>query len=101
MARVHPRDCEPRCIPIVATQSISSALLRAAGRKKIWRTVLQSFRTKIFLTQADGFLAKTASELCGKEAHWKVNYNISEEKPVLDSRLPDGSRVAAVSYRAV
>ena len=67
---------EPRCIPIVATQSISS--LHDALPGETWRTVLQSFRTKIFLTQTDGFSAKTASELCGKEDQWKVNYNISE-----------------------
>jgi len=34
---------------------------------KTWRTVLQSFRTKTFLTQIDVFSAKTASELCGKK----------------------------------
>jgi hypothetical protein len=56
---------EPRCIPIVATQSISS--LHDALPGETWRTVLQAFRTKIFLTQTDGFSAKTASELCGKE----------------------------------
>jgi len=67
---------EPRCIPIIATQSISS--LHDALPGETWRTVLQSFRTKIFLTQTDGFSAKTASELCGKEDQWKVNYNISE-----------------------
>jgi len=39
--------------------------------------VLQSSRTKILRTQTDVFSAKTASELCGKEDQWKVNYNIS------------------------
>ena len=67
---------EPRCIPIVATQSISS--LYDALPAETRRIVLQSFRTKIFLTQTDVFSAKTASELCGKEDQWKVNYNISE-----------------------
>jgi len=56
---------EPRCIPIIATQSISS--LHDALPGETWRTVLQSFRTRIFLTQTDGFSAKTPSELCGKE----------------------------------
>ncbi len=67
---------QPRCIPIIATQSMSS--LRDALPGETWRTVLQSFRTKIFLTQTDGFSAKEASDLCGKEDQWKVNYNISE-----------------------
>ena len=65
---------EPRCIPIVATQSISS--LYDALPAETRRIVLQSFRTKIFLTQTDVFSAKTASELCGKEDQWKVNYDI-------------------------
>ena len=64
---------EPRCIPIVATQSIAS--LHDALPGETWRTVLQSFRTKIFLTETNVFSAKTAIELCGKEG--KANYNIS------------------------
>jgi len=62
---------EPRCIPIIATQSISS--LDDALPGETWRTVLQAFRTKIFLTQTDGFSAKTASELCGKEDRRSYN----------------------------
>jgi hypothetical protein len=32
-----------------------------------WRTLLQTFRTKILLALSDDFSARTASELCGKE----------------------------------
>ena len=39
---------------------------------------MQTFRTKIFLALSDEFSAKIASELCGREDQWKVNYNISE-----------------------
>ena len=67
---------QPKCIPIVATQSISS--LRSTLPGETWRTLLQTFRTKIFLALSDEFSAKIASELCGKEDQWKVNYNISE-----------------------
>ena len=67
---------QAKCIPIVATQSISS--LRSMLPGESWRTLLQTFRTKIFLTQTDDFSAKIASELCGQENIWKVNYNISE-----------------------
>jgi len=67
---------QPKCIPIVATQSISS--LRSTLPGETWRTLFQTFRTKIFLTLSDEFSAKVASELCGKEDQWKVNYNISE-----------------------
>lgn len=67
---------QPRCIPIVATQSMSS--LHDALPGETWRTVLQGFRTKIFLTQTDSFSAREARDLCGKEDQWKVNYNISE-----------------------
>jgi type IV secretory pathway TraG/TraD family ATPase VirD4 len=67
---------QPKCIPIVATQSISS--LRSALPGDSWRTLLQTFRTKIFLTLSDDFSAKTASELCGREDRLKVSYNLSE-----------------------
>ena len=67
---------QPKCIPIVATQSISS--LRSALPGDSWRTLLQTFRTKIFLSLSDDFSAKTASELCGREDQLKVSYNLSE-----------------------
>lgn len=67
---------QAKCIPIVATQSISS--LRSSLPGESWRTLLQTFRTKIFLALSDDFSARTASELCGKEEQLKVNYNINE-----------------------
>ena len=67
---------QARCIPIVATQSISSLRSTLAG--ETWRTLLQTFRTKIFLTLSDDFSARTASELCGKEEQLKLNYSISK-----------------------
>jgi TraM recognition site of TraD and TraG len=67
---------QPKCIPIIATQSISS--LKSALPGDTWRTLLQTFRTKIFLALSDDFSAKTASELCGREDKLKVSYNLSE-----------------------
>jgi hypothetical protein len=67
---------QAKCIPIVATQSISSLKTTLPG--ETWRTLLQTFRTKIFLSLSDDFSAKIASELCGQDEKWRVNYNISE-----------------------
>ncbi len=67
---------QAKCIPIVATQSISS--LRSVLSGEAWRTLLQTFRTKIFLALSDDFSTRTASELCGKEEQFKLNYSISE-----------------------
>jgi hypothetical protein len=67
---------QPRCIPIIATQSISS--LKSALPGDSWRTLIQTFRTKIFLALSDDFSARTASELCGREDQLKVSYNLSE-----------------------
>jgi len=67
---------QAKCIPIVATQSISS--LRSTLPGESWRTLLQTFRTKIFLSLSDDFSAKTASELCGKEEQLKLSYSLSE-----------------------
>ncbi|HEY0701427.1 MAG TPA: type IV secretion system DNA-binding domain-containing protein [Candidatus Acidoferrales bacterium] len=86
---------QPKCIPIVATQSISS--LRSALPGDSWRTLLQTFRTKIFLTLSDDFSAKTASELCGREDRLKVSYNLSESGHDARVSLLTGS---ALSHKA-
>jgi hypothetical protein len=67
---------QARCIPIVGTQSISS--LRSTLSGESWRTLLQTFRTKIFLSLSDDFSAETASRLCGKEEMLKPSYSIAE-----------------------
>jgi hypothetical protein len=86
---------QPKCIPIVATQSISS--LRSALPGDSWRTLLQTFRTKIFLTLSDDFSAKVASELCGREDILKVSYNLSESGHDARVSLLTGN---ALSHRA-
>ena len=67
---------QAKCVPLVATQSISSLQSTLPG--DAWRTLLQTFRTKIFLALSDDFSAMIASELCGQEDKWRVSYNISE-----------------------
>jgi hypothetical protein len=86
---------QAKCIPIVATQSISS--LRSSLPGDSWRTLLQTFRTKIFLCLSDDFSAKTASELCGREDRLKVSYNLSESGHDARVSLLTGK---AVSHRA-
>ncbi|PYT66522.1 MAG: hypothetical protein DMG42_29035 [Acidobacteria bacterium] len=67
---------QPKCIPIVATQSFSS--LKSTLPGETWRTLVQTFRTKVFLTLSDDFSAKAASGLCGREERLKAGYNFSE-----------------------
>jgi len=67
---------QARCIAIIATQSISS--LRSALPGDSWRTLLQTFRTKLFLTLSDDFSMSVASELCGKDEQLKEQYSIAE-----------------------
>ena len=43
-----------------------------------WRTLFQTFRTKIFLGLSDDSSARTASELCGKKEQLKLSYSLSE-----------------------
>src|SRR5580765_8541717 len=86
---------QPKCIPIVATQSISSLKSTLPGDS--WRTLLQTFRTKIFLTLSDDFSAKTASELCGREDQLKASYNFSESGHDAHVSLLTGK---AISHRA-
>ena len=86
---------QPKCIPIIATQSLSS--LRSALPGETWRTLLQTFRTKIFLTLTDDFSARIASELCGREDRLKVSYNLSESGHDARVSLFTGN---ALSHRA-
>src|SRR5437773_10630684 len=65
-----------KCISIVATQSISSLRSTLPGER--WRALLQTFRTKIFLSLSDDFSAETASRLCGKEEMLKPSYSLAE-----------------------
>ena len=67
---------QAKCIPIVATQSISS--LRTVLPGESWRTLLQGLRTKIFLTLSDDFSAQVAADLCGKAERLKPGYTLSE-----------------------
>ena len=69
------RQC--RVIPIVATQSISS-LRSVLGSGEAWRTLLQTLRTRIFLSLSDDASAKLASELCGQVAKIKPSWTVTE-----------------------
>jgi hypothetical protein len=68
---------QARLIPIVATQSIASLRSALAGDDG-WRTLLQCFRTKLFLATSDELTARVAAELCGKVDQLKTRYSISE-----------------------
>ena len=80
------RQC--KCIPIVATQSIASLRSVLAGNDA-WRTLLQTLRTRIFLTLSDDSSADLASNMCGKVARLSPSYSFSE------SSKPGFSLVAA------
>jgi hypothetical protein len=68
---------QARLIPIVATQSISS-LRSALGSEEAWRTLLQCFRTKVFLATSDEFTARIAADLCGRADKLKARYTLAE-----------------------
>ncbi len=68
---------QARLIPIVATQSISSLRSALAG-DEAWRTLLQCFRTKVFLATSDEFTARVAAELCGRADRLKARYTLAE-----------------------
>jgi len=68
---------QARLIPIVATQSVSS-LRSALPGDESWRTLLQCFRTKVFLATSDEFTAQFAADLCGRADRLKTRYTIAE-----------------------
>ena len=69
------RQC--RVIPIVATQSISS-LRSVLGTSEAWRALLQTLRTRIFLSLSDDASAEIASKLCGQVAKIKPSWTVTE-----------------------
>ncbi len=68
---------QSKCIPIVATQSVSSLRSTLPGDNS-WRTLMQSFRTRIFLCLSDEFSAKVASDSCGRDGQLTVSHSFSE-----------------------
>ena len=85
---------QARLIPIVATQSISS-LRSALPGEESWRTLLQCFRTKVFLATSDEFTARTAADLCGRRDRLKAQYSISEAGQGTHISLLTGRATAA------
>ena len=98
------RQC--RCIPIVATQSISSLRSVLPGGDA-WRTLIQTLRTRIFLSLSDPASADLASEMCGKVRRYSPSYSFSENaKPGLSlitgrAGGGKGSLGTSKSYREV
>ena len=99
------RQC--RCIPILATQSISSLRSVLPG-SEAWRTLLQTLRTRIFLSLSDDASARIASELCGSVLKMKPSYTFTEntsrpEVSLLSARAGGGrgSVGASKSFRQV
>ena len=69
------RQC--RCIPIVATQSLSS-LRSVLPSGEAWRTLVQTLRTRIFLSLSDESSARIASEMCGSVMKTQASYTFTE-----------------------
>ncbi len=77
-------------IPIVATQSISS--LRAVlGQSEAWRALLQTLRTRIFLSLAGDSSVQIASALCGQVPKMKASYSVSEQTSQATASLLSGA----------
>ena len=81
---------QSRLIPIVATQSISS-LRSVLGQSEAWRTLLQTLRTRIFLSLSDDASAQSASTQCGQVAKMKASYTVSEQTSRAGASLLSGS----------
>ena len=81
------RQC--RVIPIVATQSISS-LRSVLGTSEAWRALLQTLRTRIFLSLSDDASAEIASKLCGQVAKIKPSWTDIESARQAEVSLLSG-----------
>ena len=81
------RQC--KVIPIVATQSISS-LRSVLGTSEAWRALLQTLRTRIFLSLSDDASAEIASKLCGQVARIKPSWTVTESARQAEVSLLSG-----------
>ena len=74
----------------MATQSIS--FLRAVlGQSEAWPALLQTLRTRIFLSLADDSSAEIASSLCGEVIRMKASYTVSAQTARASASLLSGS----------
>ena len=92
---------QSKCVPIVATQSISS-LKSVLGEGEAWRALMQTLRSRIFLSLADDFSQKTASELLGQVNRMTASFSISENTgkasaSLLTGRMGGGTASAGLS----
>jgi hypothetical protein len=71
--------------------------LKSALPGESWRTLLQTLRTKIFLSLSDDFPARTTSELCGRKDRLKASHNLSESRHDAQVSLLTGK---AMSHKA-
>lgn len=85
---------QARLIPIVATQSISSLRSALTGDES-WRTLMQCFRTKLFLATSDEFTARIAADLCGRADRLKARYGLGESGEGAHISLLTGRAAAA------
>jgi hypothetical protein len=67
---------QAKCIPIIATQSVSS--LRTVLPGDTWRTVLQTLRTLVCCGLSDTFSTQYASERCGRAEQLRPQYTVGE-----------------------
>ena len=92
---------QSRCVPIVATQSISS-LRSVLGDGEAWRALLQTLRSRIFLSLADDASLETASKLLGQVNRMRASYSLSENTAraaasMFTGRIGGGSASAGLS----
>ena len=92
---------QSKCVPIVATQSIAS-LKSVLGDGESWRALLQTLRSRIFLSLADDFSQKTASELLGQVNRMQASYSLSENTgkasaSLLTGKVGGGTASAGIS----
>ena len=82
---------QSRVVPIVATQSISSLRSTLGGGEATWRTLMQTLRTRIFLSLSDDSSAQIASTLCGQVERVKASWTVSEQTARASASLLSGS----------
>ena len=69
---------QSKVIPLVATQSLAGLRAALGGDENLSLALLQTLRSKVFLSLGDEYSQKKASEMCGQVERFKASFGVSE-----------------------
>ena len=82
---------QSKVIALVATQSLAGLRAALGGDENLSLALLQTLRSKVFLSLGDEYSAKKATEMCGNVERMKASFGVSENTGRAGGELADGA----------